>query len=162
MDLPRVAGLEVSAYHRAMTFLREAAILLLVVALAAAGTHFLHPRAPQWFAEDEPLAADEVTLELVQRIWKGDVVWIDARPREAYRTAHIPGALLLNEQEADALLFEHFEKLQSGTRPIVVYCDGHACQASRKMAAYLRERLPGADIRVLRGGWKAWQSHAAG
>ena len=139
-----------------MTSLREAGLILVATFLAAVGTHFAHPRAPQWFAKDEPLAADEVTLDLIQQKWNGDVLWIDARPRQAYTAAHIPDALLLNEQEADALMFEHIEKLQSTTKPIVVYCDGHACQASRKMATYLRERLPGVTIYVLRGGWKAW------
>jgi prepilin-type processing-associated H-X9-DG protein len=53
-------------------------------------------------------------------------------------------------------MFEHFAVLQDNKKPIVLYCDGHACQASRKMAAYLRERLPGSVIYVLRGGWEAW------
>ena len=33
----------------------------------------------------------------------------------------------------------------------------HRNTLSRKMAAYLRERLPGSAIYVLRGGWKAWE-----
>jgi rhodanese-related sulfurtransferase len=137
--------------------MRETALILLATLVAATGTHFLHPRAPQWFVKDEPLAADEVTLDSIQQKWHGDVLWIDARPREAFDAAHIPGALMLNEQAADALMFEHIETLQNNTKPVVVYCDGHACQASRKMAAYLRERLPGSAIYVLRGGWKAWE-----
>jgi rhodanese-related sulfurtransferase len=136
---------------------REAALLLLATLAAAIGTHFLHPRAPQWFAKNEPLAADEVTPDLVQQKWRGEVLWIDARSRQAFTAGHIPGALLLNEQDAEALMFEHIDKLQGNTKPIVVYCDGHACQASRKIAAYLRERLPGMQIYVLRGGWKAWE-----
>ena len=137
--------------------LAQAGILLAFTLAAAAGTHFLHPRAPHWYEQQEPLAADEVTLEMIQERWPGGVLWVDARVREAYEKAHIPEAMLLNEQEADALLFEHIEKLQGGAKPIVVYCDGHACQASRKMAKYLRERLPGAEIYVLHGGWSAWQ-----
>ncbi len=147
-----------------MSPLREASILLMAILLAAAGTQWLHPRAPQWFAADEPLAADEVTLDLVQRRWHGDVLWIDARPRQQYAAAHIPGALLLNEQEVDALMFEHIDTLQDNKQPIVVYCDDHACQASRRIAAYLREHLPGSGVFVLRGGWSAWaqvhQPHA--
>lgn len=135
----------------------QAGVLLSLTLVAAVGTHFLHPRAPHWYEQQEPLAADEVTLDIIQQRWQGAVLWVDARPREAYSKAHIPEAMLLNEQEADALLFEHFEKLQGATKPIVVYCDGHACQASRKMAKYLRERLPGAEIYVLHGGWSAWE-----
>jgi rhodanese-related sulfurtransferase len=143
-----------------MSAVRQAAIILLATLIAATGTHFLHPRAPQWFAKDEPLAADEVTIDLIQQKWNGNVLWIDARSRDAYTAAHIPDALSLNEQEADAQMFEHIDKLQDNTRPIIVYCDDHACQASRKIAAYLRERLPGSAIYVLRGGWKAWMEHS--
>jgi rhodanese-related sulfurtransferase len=136
--------------------MREAALIIAFVVLAAAATHFLHPRAPQWFVKHEPLAADEVTLEIIQQKWGGEVIWIDARPRQAYAAAHIPDALLLNEQETDALMFEHMEKLQSNTKPLIIYCDGHACQASRKIASYLRKRLPQSEIYVLHGGWKSW------
>lgn len=142
----------------AMQTVKQASLLLAFTLLAAVAAHFLHPRAPVWFLEDEPPASGEVTLEHIREKWHGDVLWVDARTRGQYEAAHIPGALLLNEQEADALLFDHFAKLQDNRKPIVVYCDAHACQSSRKMAAYLRERLPGAQVVVLRGGWKVWQA----
>lgn len=141
-----------------MSPLREAAVLLLATLVAASGTALLHPRAPHWYVQQEALADDEVTLEMIDRNWGGEVMWIDARTRDLHAKSHIPGALLLNEQEADALMFEHMEKLQDNTKPIVVYCDGHVCQASRKVAAYLRERLPGASVYVLHGGWDAWRT----
>ena len=72
--------------------------------LAALGTHLWHPRAPVWFEQKQPLGADEVTLAMVAEKWRGDVLWIDARPRTAYLASHVQGALLLNEQEADHLL----------------------------------------------------------
>jgi rhodanese-related sulfurtransferase len=136
--------------------LGQATIILLAALLAAAGTHFLHPKAPVWYAVEEPLKEDEVTLALIQERWHGEVLWVDARLRKEYETAHVPEALLLNEQEADQLLFDYFEKLQDNKRPIVVYCGSEACQSSRKIADYLRKRLPGMEIYVLKGGWKAW------
>lgn len=139
-----------------MTSLRQAMVLLVATLLAAAGTHLFHPHAPQWYVKAEPLAADEVTVDLVQQKWRGEVIWLDARPRDAFTKSHIPGALLLNEQERDTLLFEHIDVLQDSKKPLVVYCDGHSCQASRKIANFLRERLGDADIFVLKGGWKAW------
>lgn len=126
-------------------------------ALAALGTYLWHPRAPAWFEQQVPLASDEVTLAMVAEKWRGEVLWIDARPRAAYLAGHVKGALLINEEEADQLLFENFEVLQDNRKPIVVYCDERGCQASRRMAAYLRERLPGMDIRVLRGRWQEWK-----
>jgi rhodanese-related sulfurtransferase len=137
--------------------LGQAAVIVLAAILAAAGTHVLHPKAPAWYRAEEPLREGEVTMALIREQWSSDVLWVDARLRRDYEAGHVPGALLLNEQEADQLLFDHFEKLQDNKKPIVVYCGTEACQASQKMAAYLRERLPGMEILVLKGGWDAWQ-----
>ena len=139
-----------------MSTARETVLLLVLTLLAAAGTHFLHPRAPAWFATNEPLRDDEVSLEIIAQRWHNDVVWIDARPRAQYDAGHVPSALLLNEESADQLLFEHFEKLQDNTKPIIVYCGSEACQTSRKIARFLKEKLPVTPIYVLRGGWKTW------
>lgn len=138
--------------------LGQAAVIVLAAILAAAGTHFLHPRAPAWYRTEEPLREGEVTMALIRERWSGDVLWVDARLRRDYEAGHVPEALLLNEQEADQLLFDHFEKLQDNKKPIVVYCGSDACQASLKMAAYLRERLPSMEIYVLKGGWGAWRN----
>lgn len=138
--------------------IRQAAILLLLTVVAAAGAHFFHPRAPAWYLAQEKLAEDEVSVADVQARWQGQVLWVDARLREAYDKAHVPGALLLNEQELDALLIEHIEKLQDNQKPVVVYCDGHACQASRKIRTYLMGTVGLANVWVLHGGWPAWQA----
>jgi len=136
--------------------LREVAILLFCTFLAAAGTHYLHPRAPSWYLVDEPLRDDEVSLADIAKRWHGDVLWIDARPRSQYEQGHVPSAFLLNEQELEKLMFDLFEKLQDNTKPIIVYCGSEACQASRKMKDYLKERISTQEIYILHGGWKSW------
>ena len=138
--------------------IKGAAILLLLSVVAAFATHWLHPRAPAWYLAQEQLAENEVSLAMIEQRWQGKVLWIDARLREVYDKAHVPGALLLNEQELDALLTEHIEKLQDNKLPIVIYCDGHACQASRKMRSYLTQTMGLTDVWVLHGGWAAWQA----
>lgn len=143
--------------------IRETLILLVCALLAAAGTHYLHPRAPAWYLTEEAIPDDEIGLEEIASRWQGEVLWIDARLREQYVAGHVPGALLLNEQEANELMLEHFEKLQDNQKPVIVYCSGEACQASHKMKTYLKERLPIEEIYVLHGGWKAWSGkHGAG
>ena len=138
--------------------IRNALFLLVLTAVAAVATHFLHPRAPMWYQQNDPLRDDEVTLADVGKRWHGDVLWIDARLRELYDKGHIPGALLLNEQELDALLTQHILTLQDNKKPVVIYCDGKACHASRKMREYLMEHLALNDVWVLTGGWPAWQA----
>ncbi|MDB6075659.1 MAG: rhodanese [Verrucomicrobiaceae bacterium] len=138
--------------------IRNAVIILLLTAVGAVATQYLHPRAPMWHQSLEPIRDDEVTPAEVQKRWHGDVLWIDARLGEIYDKEHIPGAILLNEEKLDALLTQHFEVLQENKKPIVIYCDGKACHASRKMREYLVEHLAMNDVWVLTGGWPAWKA----
>jgi len=137
--------------------IRSALFLLALTFVAAMATHAWHPKAPAWYLASEPLKDDEVDMKMIQERWQGEVLWIDARLREHFDKAHVPGALLLNDQERDALLIEHIEKLQDNTKPVVIFCDGHACQASRKMRAYLMETMAMQNVWVLHGGWPAWE-----
>lgn len=145
-----------------MNLLTQAAILMTLTVAAATGTHFLHPKAPAWYLDQQPLGEDEVTLGDITQRWQGQVQWIDARPRSDFEKAHVPGAWLLNEQEADVLMFDLFEKLQDNDKPLIVYCSGEACQASRKIRQYLKERVGSQEIYVLRGGWAEAQKLATG
>lgn len=144
-----------------MRVLGECVVILLLTLLAAAATHRWHPRAPAWHLSETPLLEDEVSLEIIASRWNNDVLWIDARPRKDYEAAHIPGALLLNEQEADTLLFDLFSQLQDTAKPIVIYCGSEACEASRKIKTYLQERLPLDNLYILRGGWQTWRQHGS-
>lgn len=134
---------------------RELVILVVLSVVAAMGTHFFHPRAPAWYLDSGPTAEDEVTVAQVEAKWKGDVLWIDARERAQFDKKHVSGALLINEQERDQLLFENIALLQDNQKPIVVYCDSGSCQSSRKIRQYLVERMPIEQIFVLHGGWDA-------
>ncbi len=85
----------------------------------------------------------------------GDVLWIDARKREAYESGHLPGALLLNPEEWGELMFEHQTALQAAfERPVVVYCEGTGCERSGDIAQRLRELLGLDPVYVLEGDWR--------
>ena len=81
---------------------REALIILAFSLLAAVGTHYFHPKAPAWYLNADPVRDDEVSLDDINGRWRGDVLWIDARPRSQYEAGHVPGALLINESLAEA------------------------------------------------------------
>ncbi|MEI6533909.1 MAG: rhodanese-like domain-containing protein [Verrucomicrobiaceae bacterium] len=138
-----------------MRTLRDAFLLMMLALVAAAATHFFHPRAPSWYLDRGPVAEDEVTLSQIEEKWKGDVLWIDARVRSQYVKGHVRGALLINEQERDQLLFESIAVLQDNKKPIIVYCDSGACQASRKIRQHLIVNMHPEEIFVLHGGWDA-------
>lgn len=132
-------------------------VLLGILAAAAAGlTAVLHPRQPVW--EADVLRPGEVRLDMVLEL--PEVLWVDARTRADFEQDHIPGAVLLNEEEWDTLLFDLFDAFTGNPeRPIVVYCDGEQCQRSTKVAERLRAEtgFDAIDIFVLKGGWSEWK-----
>ncbi len=140
--------------------IRQALVLLLLASAAAWATHEWHPRAPALYLIQEPLRNDEVSMQAIAERWQGKVLWIDARPQEQYDAGHVPEALLLNEQKFDDQLFSHLDILQTNTRPIIVYCSGARCDASRHVLERLKQTLPIENAFVLKGGWNAWQEAA--
>jgi rhodanese-related sulfurtransferase len=138
----------------------QAAILLVMGAAATWATQAWHPRAPALYLIQEPLRDDEVSMQVIQERWKGQVLWIDARPQEQFDTGHVPGALLLNEQKFEEHLVGYLDTLQTNQKPIVVYCSAAKCDASRHVLERLKQLLPIENAFVLKGGWKAWQISA--
>ena len=131
--------------------------LVFLAAAAAWATYTWHPRAPALYLVEEPLKNNEVSMPAIQERWKGDVIWIDARPEEQFMAEHVPGALLLNEQGFDQQLFQYLDLLQTNQKPIVVYCSGAKCEASRHVLERLKQTLPIENAFVLKGGWKSWK-----
>jgi rhodanese-related sulfurtransferase len=136
----------------------QALVLVLLSGVAAVGVHFWHPMAPAWYLVVAPPQEDEVTVERVKGEFGGKVLWLDARPEEQYVAGHIPEAKLLNEQGFNEQLFELIDVLQKNTLPVVIYCGGEKCEASRKIKERLVESLPMENVWVLKGGWPAWKA----
>jgi rhodanese-related sulfurtransferase len=140
-----------------MSAIAQALVILLLAGAAAAATYHWHPQRPALYVVQEPLRDDEVTVAQVQERWQGKVLWIDARPREQYDQEHIPGATLLNEQQFDELLVASLDTLQTNTKPVIIYCSGQRCEASRKVREKLLELVAINDCYVLKGGFPAWK-----
>jgi rhodanese-related sulfurtransferase len=135
----------------------QALLLSMLAAVVAAAAFQFHPRAPALYLVEEPLKADEVGLKEIQQRWQGDVIWLDARPRDQFDAGHIPGARLLNEQGFEAQLLEMLDTLQATTKPIIIYCGGQKCEASRHVREKLLSMVPVEDCFILKGGWPTWQ-----
>lgn len=114
----------------------------------------MHPRAPT-YAEGR-LEAGEITLSMAHR-FEGDVLWIDARTADEHEVGHVPGAILLNEDDWDEGLLRFFNAHAAAPDAlIVVYCGNEGCQASKAVAARLRREAGLGQVHHLRGGWAAW------
>lgn len=105
--------------------------------------------------KEEPLAPGEVRLAMA-REWGDKVQWVDARARAKYERTHLPGALLLNEDEWDTLVKPFIDEWDPD-KTLVVYCDGGTCDASHAVAARIRKELSIRDVFVLKGGFAEWE-----
>jgi len=131
--------------------LRQLAIVLALALLPALVSGAIQL---QWNAET-PASHGEVTVAVVHS-WGDKVLWVDARSRAKYEHAHIPGAILLNEDEWSALIAPFLDAWDPDV-PVVVYCDGGSCDASHAVADRLRTEYPQVEkVHVLKGGWSAW------
>ena len=108
----------------------------------------------RWRTE-EPLAPGEVRVATAQ-MWGDNVQWVDARPRSRYERTHIPGALLLNEDEWDKLVGPFLDAWDAD-KTLIVYCEGGSCDASLAVAERIRTELKIGGVYVLKGGWTAWE-----
>lgn len=85
-----------------------------------------------------------------------NVMWVDARPSDEFDRDHIPGAILLNEDDWNELLPQFLGQWSPDSR-VIVYCSAKSCNAAGEVARRLREEAGLQNVFVLDGGWEAWQ-----
>ena len=83
----------------------------------------------------------------------GKAVFIDARGKYMYNTAHIRGAVLL-PAGSELKEFKKYEDIFKG-KVLVPYCHGVGCHLADKVAAVLYE-LGYRKIAIFFGGWNEW------
>jgi rhodanese-related sulfurtransferase len=137
-----------------MGSLRKSAALPAIAAVLGALSVAFNPAARAVLL-DAP-RDDEITVADAKALGTA-ALWIDARSRADYEAGHVEGALLLNEESWTELFIPVIERWQPGT-PVIVYCDSHGCQASRKVAERLRVEAGIDNAKVLRGEWSEVQT----
>lgn len=144
-----------------MKAIAQAFLLVVMAAVAAFGTHLWHPRAPALHLTQEPLRDDEISMAVIRKKFSGEVLWIDARPADQFAIKHMPGALNVSEQQFDEQLVQHLDTLQMNAKPVVVYCSGQKCEASRKVMERLKQMGFVKDAYIFQGGWSVLEKEAA-
>ncbi|MDQ8186405.1 rhodanese-like domain-containing protein [Pelagicoccus sp. SDUM812002] len=93
-------------------------------------------------------------IELSAAMLLEGALWLDARMDTDFDSAHLDGALLLNEENWDAGFVPLLDVWVPGS-PIVVYCSSESCLRSHQVAERLREELGTDQVYSLKGGWEA-------
>jgi rhodanese-related sulfurtransferase len=85
------------------------------------------------------------------------VVWVDARPRSDWEKNSVPGSILWNlDPSEDMQAFEAEAAMKIAANPrVIVFCSDENCGVSRQVADRIRALDLGAQVSVLRGGWRA-------
>jgi len=83
-------------------------------------------------------------------------VFLDARPTEEYKEAHIPGALNFYADEFDKFAPLVLPKLPNKDQEIICYCHGVSCELSIHLAKKLMEQGYH-RVKVFFGGWPEWK-----
>jgi len=137
-----------------VTTIRQSLLIAVLALVAGLLTMAIHPGAPTW----DPWEPEEGALSLdeVQAI-TGPVLWIDARSEDEFFSGHIPGAILVSEDDWEGGLGRLFEVWEP-EQVLIVYCGAEACMSSRVVMRRLREDLQEENIYYLKGGWFVWQA----
>lgn len=120
------------------------------------------PSQPASSAADLPVVPDvpgPVQLELpsFKKLYDANAALVvDAREADAYQEGHIAGAVSLPYNDALAEP-ERAKNLDSGGRPIVIYCSGITCEVSLDLAGVL-VKAGKRRVLVFKGGYPAWQT----
>ncbi|MCS7063739.1 MAG: rhodanese-like domain-containing protein [Methylacidiphilales bacterium] len=131
-----------------------ALVLMGVAVVPACLTAWLHPKRPPFSADS--LREGEIAIAEAWKI-REEVLWVDARSQGEYEQAHIPGAVLLNEDQWNDRVQDVLMRWRPERRTIV-YCSTTGCQASHHVAERLR-KMGLTDVWVLKGGWERWQKY---
>jgi len=132
--------------------IRQASILITLAFLPALGEAIYFRNKVSWQSR---LSASEIVTVDQARSWGDNVTWVDARPAEEFEHDHIPGAILLNEDNWNELLPQFLEQWSPDKR-VVVYCSAQSCNAAAEVARRLRQEAGLNNIFVLQGGWEEW------
>ena len=128
-----------------------------IISLAAAGGTFLLKGPPirTFVCDPATLKADEVCLQQIPPDAK--ILWVDARLRKDWEKSGLPGSALWNldpTEDMQALEADIAMRIIE-TPKVIVYCGDENCGLSHQIAARIRSLQLGAEVSVLRGGWKA-------
>jgi len=138
--------------------LRELVLIVALAAVFSVLSVLFHPRAPDYtHARLEDGALTPAQAAAMAAAEGRAILWVDARTEAEFAAEHVPGAVLLSEDDWEGGLLRFMEQWTGDEQIVIVYCDGAACAASKAVAERLRAELGVDPVFHLAGGWSAWR-----
>jgi len=134
------------------TLIKVLAFPIATLALAALWT--LRPSESD-FSKD-PAFLRVTWSETEPQVATGAWLLVDAREEEYFAAQHIPGAISLPAYAYPEIL-QFFVEDYGKEKTVVVYCGTEDCDVSTELAIRLRDEAGLSDVRILDGGFLAWQ-----
>lgn len=132
------------------------------LSFAAAGATFFikGPPARAFVCEPASLKPGEICLDQIPL--ESAILWVDGRSRKDWEASGLPGSVLWNLDPAeDIQVFEAETAMRIMETPrVIVYCGDENCGISHQVAEKIRNLQLGAEVSILKGGWRAL--HEAG
>jgi rhodanese-related sulfurtransferase len=107
---------------------------------------------PPPVAPADPMDQLNITIAQAKALFDQNVIFIDARPLHEYEAGHVPNAFFLStETYHGSEVLEYLDP----TSPMVIYCGGGACDASKNLVILLQQSgyMGG---RIMHDGYPAW------
>jgi len=141
--------------------------IVLISVLLGFAYNYISPKGVSLFGYDnkkllseELLGANnsepkQIHIDEALKLYEAEVVFIDAREHEDYKTGHIKNAIIIPYYD-----FDNYKKnLQniSKDEPVVTYCGGTDCDLSIMLGNKL-STLGYKKVFIFFGGWNEWTS----
>ncbi|MEX1049421.1 MAG: rhodanese-like domain-containing protein [Akkermansiaceae bacterium] len=127
------------------------------LAVAAAGTSYWvkGPPARAFICDPATLKPDEICLAQIPS--NASILWVDGRSRTEWKATGLVGSVLWNLDPAEnRLTFEAETAMRIMEKPrVIVYCGDENCGISHQVAGQIRNLGLGAEVSILKGGWRA-------
>lgn len=139
-----------------MNAVAQFAAIVLISCAAAGGTYLFRGEPVRKLACDpSTLKPGEVCLEQIPPNEK--ILWVDARLRKDWEKTGVPDSILWNlDPSEDMQVFEAETAMKIMETPrVIVYCGDENCGISSQVAERIKALQLGAEVSVLRGGWRA-------
>jgi rhodanese-related sulfurtransferase len=139
-----------------MKAIGQLAVIAGISLAAAGGTYWIKGGPVRSFnCDPATLKPGEICLQQIPPDTR--VLWVDARLRKEWQANGLTGSVLWNldsNEDMQAMEAETAMRIIETPR-VIVYCGDENCGLSHQVAEKIRALQLGAEVSVLRGGWRA-------